>query len=87
LDVDDDTTYPRQWLGFYVEGEEDPAFIFECESDFVPECLQWHNLTLPLPVQCYTVGILLRTSPKGMSETPWAQGGSRSDTRDLWRWW
>jgi hypothetical protein len=29
-----------------------------------------------------------RTSSKGMSKTPWAQGGPRSDTRDLWRrWW
>jgi hypothetical protein len=29
-----------------------------------------------------------RTSPKGMSETQWAQGGSRSDTWNLWRrWW
>ena len=25
---------------------------------------------------------------KGMPETPWAQGGPRSDTWDLWRrWW
>jgi hypothetical protein len=32
-------------------------------------------------------GLLLRTSPKGMSETPWAQGGPRSDTWDLWRRW
>jgi hypothetical protein len=29
--------------------------------------------------------ILSQTSPKGMPETPWAQGGPRSDTRDLWR--
>jgi hypothetical protein len=28
-----------------------------------------------------------RTSPKGMLETPRAQGGPRSDTRDLWRRW
>jgi hypothetical protein len=25
------------------------------------------------------------TFPKEMPETPWAQGGPRSDTRDLWR--
>jgi hypothetical protein len=30
---------------------------------------------------------MLRTSPKGMPETPWAQGGPRSDTRDLWHRW
>jgi hypothetical protein len=31
--------------------------------------------------------LMSRTSPKGMFETPWAQGGPQSDTRDLWRWW
>ena len=25
--------------------------------------------------------------PKKMPKTPWAQGGPRSDTRDLWRRW
>jgi hypothetical protein len=30
---------------------------------------------------------LSRTSPKGMPEIPRAQGGPRSDTRDLWRRW
>jgi hypothetical protein len=30
---------------------------------------------------------LLHTSPWGVLETPHAQGGPRSDTRDLWRWW
>ena len=29
-----------------------------------------------------------RTSPWGVLKTPWAQGGPRSDIRDLWRrWW
>ena len=31
---------------------------------------------------------VLRTSPWEVPETLWAQGGPRSDTRDLWpRWW
>ncbi len=30
---------------------------------------------------------LSRTSPYGMPETSRAQGGPRSDTRDLWRRW
>ena len=30
---------------------------------------------------------LLRTSPSKVPETPWAQGGPQSDTRDLWRRW
>jgi hypothetical protein len=31
--------------------------------------------------------LVLRTSPKEMSETPRAQKGPQSDTRDLWRRW
>ena len=56
LDPDEDTTHPRQWLGFYVDGEKDQAFVFQYDTDFTPKCLQWHNLTLPLLVQCFTVG-------------------------------
>lgn len=51
LDTDKDTAGR-----YYVNGEENPAFVFQCDSDFTPECLQWHNLMLPLPVQCFTVG-------------------------------
>ena len=37
---------------------------------------------------CITTSPMLCTSPWGVPETPWAQGGPRSDTRDLWRhWW
>ena len=60
LDNDEDTTYPRQWLGFYVKGEEDPAFDFQHANNSTPECLQWYNLTLPLPVQCFMIGIYSR---------------------------
>lgn len=56
LDTDEDTADARQWLGFYEEGEEDPTFVFRCDTNFTPECLQWHNVTLPLPVQCFMVG-------------------------------
>ena len=31
------------------------------------------------------IGRVSRSSPKGMPKTPWAQGGPRSNTRDLWR--
>ena len=37
--MDEDIAYLGQWLGYYVEGEEDPAFVFQCESDFTAECL------------------------------------------------
>ena len=30
--------------------------VFQCKEGFTPECLQWHNATLPFPTQCYTVG-------------------------------
>lgn len=50
------TTLPGKWIGFYVDEEEDPAFVFCSDNDFAPPCMQWHNLKLPLLVQCYTVG-------------------------------
>jgi hypothetical protein len=31
--------------------------------------------------------LLSRTYSKGMPKTPWAQGGPRCDTRDLWHRW
>ena len=27
LEDDTDVTHPRQWVGFYKDGEEDPEFI------------------------------------------------------------
>lgn len=56
LNSNDDTTYPGQWVGFYVNMDEDPAIVIRCGEDFAPECFQRKTLTLPLPVQCYTVG-------------------------------
>ena len=37
----------------------------------------------------YTASFILsRTSLWGVLETPWAQGGPRTDIQDLWRhWW
>ena len=34
-----------------------------------------------------TILYMLRTSPGRVPETPWAQGGPRNDTGDLWRYW
>ena len=56
LEKEEDTTYAGQWLGFYEEGKEDPTLVFNCDNNFTPVCLQWHNATLPFPVQCFTVG-------------------------------
>lgn len=56
LDVDLDTTHPGQWIGFYVNDEEELTFVFRSATDFAPQCMQWHNLTLPLLVQCFVVG-------------------------------
>lgn len=56
LQVDLDESLPGQWLGFYVDGEENPAIVFQCDTSFTPQCMHWHNATLPFSVQCYTVG-------------------------------
>ena len=56
LEKDEDTAYPGQWLGFYKREEEDPVCVFQCVEGFTPECLQWHNATLPFPTPCYMVG-------------------------------
>jgi hypothetical protein len=60
LETDEDTAYAGQWLGLYVDGKEDPAIVFRCDKDFTPECLKWYTVTLPFPVQCYTVGTYSR---------------------------
>ena len=52
----EDTTYAGHWLGFYVGREEDLALVLRCDEDFTHECMQRNTLTLPLPVQCFTVG-------------------------------
>ena len=48
---------PGQWLNFYGTGKDEPAFVFQSGNSFAPPCWQWHNITLPPPVQCFTVGI------------------------------
>jgi len=60
LEEDSDITYPGKWLGLYEEGKEDPAFVVRCVSEFTPPCFQLHNLTLPIPTKCYTVGTYSR---------------------------
>ena len=56
LEGDVDATHPRQWIGFYINGEEDATFVMKCVTDFSPQCMQLHNLSMPLHVQCFTVG-------------------------------
>ena len=60
LESDEDTVFPGHWLGFYTQGEEDPAFVIRCDKDFTPDCFQRYKFTLPIPVQCYTVGTYSR---------------------------
>ena len=57
LEKDEDATYQGHWLGFYVEGEEDPALVLRCEEEYKPACMQLQNLVMPPPVQCFTVGM------------------------------
>lgn len=56
LEDDEDTTYQREWVGFYVDGGEDPALVLQCQVDYTPTCMQLHHLSLSIPVQCFTVG-------------------------------
>ena len=51
-----DTTHLGQWIGFYVDGGDDPGFVLQCINDFAPTRLQLHHLYMPLPVQCFTIG-------------------------------
>ena len=60
LEEDSDITYPGKWLSFYEEGKEDPAVVIRCVADFTPPCLQLHNLILPIPTKCYTIGTYSR---------------------------
>ena len=67
LKKDEDTTYQGHWLGFYVEGEEDPALVLRCEEECKPACMQLQNLVMPPPVQCFMVGVvsfLVQTKPR-----------------------
>ena len=34
--------------------------MVRCVSEFTPPCFQLHNLTLPIPTKCYTVGTYSR---------------------------
>lgn len=56
LENDTVTTHAGQWLGFYVAGGEDPAFVLQCTQDFSPQCMHYQHLSMPLQVQCYTMG-------------------------------
>ena len=56
LEDNEDTTYQGEWVGFYVDGEDDPALVLRCEVEYAPTCMQLHHLVMPLPVQCFTVG-------------------------------
>ena len=56
FESDDGPAFLDQWLGFYENRKEDPALVFRCERDFIPEYFQWYNVTLLFPVRCYTVG-------------------------------
>lgn len=56
LEDDSNTTHPGQWLGFYVDGGEDPTFVMKCVAGFSPSCMQLQSLSMPILVQCFTVG-------------------------------
>jgi hypothetical protein len=60
LEDDSETTYQGDWIGFDVEGKEEPVFVLQYGFDFTPTYMQMHHLSLPLPVQCFMVGTHFR---------------------------
>ena len=66
LEEESDTTYSGMWLGLYVEGQEDPAFVVRCGPEFTPSSLQFYNISLLIPATCYTVGTYSRCLRKWM---------------------
>ena len=57
---EEDNHHAILWVGFYINGKEDPEFVFQCTTEFTVSCVQWYNLTLRFPVPCYTVGTYSR---------------------------
>ena len=60
LEEDSDITYPGMWLGLYVEGQEDHAFVVRYGTEFTPSILQFYHISLPISATCYTVGTYSR---------------------------
>ena len=56
LKDDLDTTYVGIWIGLYGEGSEDLILVVQCTSEFTRPCFQYFNVSLPIPVLCFTVG-------------------------------
>jgi hypothetical protein len=50
LDLDT-TTHPRQWIGFCMDGGQDPAFVLQCVTDFTPLAC----ITTPLYAPTYAI--------------------------------
>ena len=82
-----------QWVGFYCDGVDDPAFVLRWSEDFIPSTMHQHHLSLPLTVKCFRVGAPSRCLSEWLhytgdfhgfsinlkSITP--QGGQRRDRR------
>lgn len=60
LEADPDINYPRQWIGFYKDGVEDPIFILQCLIGFTPPCMRLHHFSMPPRIQCFMVGTHFR---------------------------
>ena len=43
------------WLGLYVEGQKDHAFVVRYGTEFTPSSLQFYHISLPILATCYTV--------------------------------
>ena len=51
---------PRQWVGFYRDGEADPTVLTSCSVEFISSAMPQHHLSLPNTKKCYRVGTYSR---------------------------
>lgn len=54
LEDDLDVTHTGQWVGFYREGTEDLAFVYQCSANCTPSCMHPHHLSMPLPFKLHS---------------------------------
>ena len=52
--------HPKQWVGFYRDGEADPTVVTCCSVEFTPSAMPQHHLSLPITKKCYRVGAYSR---------------------------
>lgn len=55
-----EATYHSQWLWFYYNSEDNPAFVMQYANDSIPCGRLQHQVSIPLIVKCFTADTHLR---------------------------